>query len=87
MPKTVRAKFTCNAVRKSQGSAWNQETQKSEIMMLYEYEFWAVSSGSEENKSFFASTPSGSIKLGATRNDLFEVGKAYYLDFTEAVGA
>ena len=40
---------------------------------------------SEENKSFAKYTPSGEIKLGITNPaafDQFEMGKAYYIDFT-----
>jgi hypothetical protein len=41
-----------------------------------------VSSGSEENKKFFAATPSGIIELSALKEDLFEVGKEYYVTFS-----
>lgn len=71
----VRAKFTCTSVRKYKG--WNGTPP-----FLYEYEFQAVTGSSEENKSFFASTPSGSLKMGAVRDDLFAPGQDYYLDFT-----
>lgn len=76
---TVRAKFTCTSVTKSQN--WN----KSEAHpFLYAYKFQVVTGNSDENKAFFASTPSGSIDLQAVRDDLFEPGKSYYLDFTPA---
>ena len=75
MIQQVRAKFTCMSVRKYKG--WSGTPP-----FLYEYEFQAVTGPSEENKSFFASTPSGSLKMGAVRDDLFEPGKDYYLDFT-----
>lgn len=49
--------------------------------------FQAVTSGSEENKSFFASTPSGEISLSMTSPEAwknFELNKEYYVDFTQA---
>ena len=72
MSPISRAKFACLAVTK----------RKYYGGFLFEYEFMAVTDGSEENKSFFASTPSGSLKLGAVRNDVFIPGESYYLDFT-----
>ncbi len=48
---------------------------------------WPVVDGSEENKAFFASTPSGKIELSIL-NDLAAaqllVGEEYYVDFTPA---
>jgi hypothetical protein len=72
-----RAKFTCTSVKKSKG--WNGTPP-----FLYSYEFIAVTATNEVNKSFFASTPTGSLTLGAVRDDLFEPGREYYLDFTLA---
>lgn len=72
----TRAKFQCTAVTKRKG--W------SGAPFVYEAEFSAVMGDSEENKAFFAASPSGNIKLGTVRSDHFEVGKSYYVDFTEA---
>lgn len=72
----VRAKFKCVSMEKVEG--WNGNK------FHYNYRFMTVSGNSEENKSFFAATPSGDVKLTAVRADLFEVGKEYYLDFTLA---
>ena len=83
MLQQVRAKFYCTSITKTVGSKWNSEG-KYESGIVYNYRFQAVTSGSEENKSFFASTPSGSIELTAVRDDLFEIMKEYYLDFTVA---
>jgi hypothetical protein len=73
----VRAKFFCrskNEIASSDGNGFSVEMV-------------AVSSGSEENKSFFKYTPSGNLTMGvvnkATASE-FEVGKEYYLDFTKA---
>lgn len=81
----VRAKFTCNSVRKYKDTRWDNGQPKSGF--LYEYEFYPVTGNphtSDENKSFFASTPSGSLKMSAVGDNLFEPGKEYYLDFTPA---
>ena len=47
----------------------------------------AVNSGSEENKRFFQLTPAGNIRLETVNPeaaDEFQMGKMYYVDFTEA---
>lgn len=87
--KTVRAKFYCTSVTKTMGSRWNADG-KYESAVVYNYRFQAVTGGpneTEENKKFFASTPSGTIELQAVRDDLFEIQKEYYLDFAPAIPA
>lgn len=79
----VRAKFSCTSVTKQMGGKYNSEG-KYESGVVYDYKFSAVTGGTDENKSFFASTPSGQISLSAVRDDLFEIGKEYYLDFSLA---
>lgn len=69
----VRCKFKCVSVEKVEG--WGEQR------FHYNYRFSAVVGGSEENKKFFASTPSGEFKFQAVQGELFEVGKEYYLDF------
>lgn len=81
--KQVRAKFTCISVTKYR-HGWGGEQSSP---FHYNYKFQAVSSGSEENKKFFAATPSGSVELSALSSELFEVGKEYYLDFSPATEA
>ena len=47
----------------------------------------AVTSDSEENKSFSKYTPSASLEINITNEaafGFFEAGKEYYLDFTSA---
>lgn len=70
---TVRAKFRVHNVTK-----YNHCT---EIQMS------PVFSGSDENKSFFAATPSGDIRM-SVKNEIaaqaFEVNVEYYVDFTKA---
>ena len=48
-----------------------------------------VMSGSKENESFYNYSPWGQIELGTVNVEAvkqFEVGKEYYVDFTEAGG-
>lgn len=74
---TVRAKFVVNEIARNQYG--QQETQVIRMS--------AVMSGSEENKKFFAWTPSGKIELQTVNPDAgkaFELGKEYYVDFSEA---
>lgn len=73
-PVTVRAKFMC--VSRTQRKGWGGHE------WFWDYKFQAVTDGSEENKSFFASTPSGNLDLTAVNGDLFVPGNSYYLDFT-----
>ena len=80
----VRAKFYCTSVLKTIQHVTNPETGKYEPKTVYTYKFQAVSSGSDENKKFFASTPTGSVELSAIREDLFKIFEEYYLDFSVA---
>lgn len=46
-----------------------------------------VTTGSEENKTFYKYTPGGSISLSVVNEEAvkqFELGKEYYVDFTKA---
>lgn len=79
----VRAKLQCNSITKQIGGTYDA-SGKYVSGIVYDCKFSVVSSGSDENKKFFASTPSGSLSLVSVRDDLFEVGKEYYLDFTPA---
>jgi hypothetical protein len=80
----VRAKFVCNSVTRTLGSVYNKQTQKYDQALIYSAKMTPVTGGSPENEKFYASTPSGFVELGTYRDDLFEVGKAYFLDFSEA---
>ena len=71
---TTRCKFQCQSVKKMK--AYNSPSY------VYEASFSAVASESEENKHFFEFTPSGSIQLRSYKEDVFEVGQEYYVDFT-----
>jgi hypothetical protein len=80
----TRAKFTCISVKKYANTVWDKSGQNPQRGFVYAYEFQAVSDGSQENKEFYASTPYGNITMQAVRDDLFEPGKSYYVDFSEA---
>lgn len=80
----TRAKFQCTSVKKYTSGVWDSEHQHMDSGFVYAYEMQAVSSGSDENKKFFASTPTGNLALHAVRDDLFEPGQFYYLDFSPA---
>jgi hypothetical protein len=72
----VRCKFICQGVTKT----WDNYTKRN----LFTAEFYAVQDGSPENKAFFASTPSGSLKVCSILPDIFEPGKEYYIDISPA---
>ena len=74
MSTTTRCKFVCNKVTKQLGFNGHP--------FVYGAEFGVVYGNSEENKKFFAATPSGNLTVGTAAQDVFEVGKEYYLDFT-----
>lgn len=78
----VRAKFKCASMRKYESTTWT-DGQMSQGF-AFEYEFYVVTGKDGENAKFFASTPSGNLKMAAVRDDLFVPGKEYYLDFTPA---
>jgi len=81
----TRAKFVCISKTETYSNIWIDG--KSIPGTLVSVRFQSVTSGSDENKSFFASTPSGSIELGQMKKevaDQFELNKEYYVDFTAA---
>jgi hypothetical protein len=72
---TVRCMFVCQGITKK--LHWDKTKEK----FVYEAEFSAISGKDEESTKFFDATPYGSIKVGTFNQDLFEPGKAYYVDF------
>jgi len=72
----TRAKFRCTEVAKRVG--WGENP------VMYAAKFSVVTGGSEENKEFFAATPGGNVELTTIREDHFEVGEEYFLDFLKA---
>ncbi len=78
---TTRCKVLCIAVLKRSAQGWYTEPKQD---FIYEAEFIAVTGASEENKKFFASTPTLSLKVSAINGDKFVPGKEYYLDILQA---
>lgn len=77
---SVRAKFVCKSITRQK----HWDSSKGEIHSI---KLEPVTSGSEENKAFYAATPGGSVQLDTLNESAgkqFELGKSYYLDFTEA---
>jgi len=74
----VRCKYSCQSVTK------RRHWDKNEKRFLFDAEFSAVFGDSEENKKFFEATPSGNLKVGTYKEDLFEPGKEYFIDISEA---
>jgi len=72
----TRCKFRCNSVTKTLAV-------QSPLEYVYQAEFTAVTCGSKENENFFKWTPSGSLKIGVYKNDIFQPGKEYYIDISE----
>jgi len=82
----VRAKFQLNSYTTTMHSGWKdgKSTPPVEVRTL---NFTPVCYDTEENKQFWASTPTGSLQLGTVNQEvwkLFELNKSYYLDFTPA---
>ncbi len=82
----VRAKFWVKSVKQnhlggSGSSDFHADVELSPCYGTY------PGGDAEENKSFSKWTPSGEIKLSITNPaaiDFFDLGKAYYIDFTPA---
>jgi len=73
---TVRCKFVCKSITES--AHWDK--QKPNLKAI---KFEPVTSGSEENKSFFAATPSGTLEFATVNHEAaasFVVGQEYYID-------
>jgi hypothetical protein len=76
----VRAKFKVDRIERS----LHWDPSKGELQTI---QMAPVTTGSDENRQFFAATPVGVINLGTVNADaaaMFELGKSYYVDFTPA---
>lgn len=72
---TTRCKFICTEVAKT----WDNYSKR----MLYTGRLRAVTSGSDENKKFFAYTPSGELFVQSINEDVFAPSKEYFIDISE----
>lgn len=87
---TIRAKFQVNAITRTMGGRYNEKTKLYESFENQTIMLSPVTSGSDENKAFYQSTPSGEIKLTTVNPDVgnyFELNGEYYVDFTKAPGS
>jgi len=75
MEEKILCKFKCEEVAKRIGYG--------DTPIVYAAKFHAVMNDNEENLKFFAATPSGNIEVSTIRQDHFQVGKEYYVEFRE----
>lgn len=83
----VRCKVTCGPITTADCSLYNDETKQNEIKKVKSLTFLPVYSGSEENKAFFAATPTLTFSFGTVNEAaaaMFQQGKEYYVDLTPA---
>ena len=81
----VRAKFVVESYETRKSNTRDPNSEELRSLKLI-----AVSDGSEENKRFFRWTPNGTINIGILNPEAWkqlELGKSYYVDFTEAPDA
>lgn len=78
----VRAKMKCMTIETLDWGAPAQKQVKVKMGAVYSND------PNHENKAFSDATPSGSVELTIQGNKpaatMFEAGKEYYVDFTEA---
>jgi predicted ATP-grasp superfamily ATP-dependent carboligase len=81
----VRAKFRVVRHEQAEGNVYHPSTEKYGPGVWHAVVLQAVINGSEENKQFYAATPSGEIKMSMVRADTaaqFPIGAEVYVDFT-----
>lgn len=84
---SVRAKFRLNSYTTEMFDKWEDgkaigKVEKRTLNFTPVY-----GDGSGENREFWDATPTGSLQLGVVNQAAwrdFQLGKAYYLDFTPA---
>lgn len=60
-------------------------TKETRTITGKEYTFMPVTATSPENQDFFKFTPYGEFNFGSVNENVnFDVGKEYFVDFTEA---
>lgn len=83
----VRAKFKVQSITRSASYRYDHDTGRNVPGEVHTIRLQPVYDGTEENKQFFASTPSGQIELGvvnASAGSRFDLEGEYYVDFTRA---
>jgi hypothetical protein len=79
---TTRCKVVC--IKTEEYVAHIYDGKNSRQALVQSATFTAVTSGSEENKEFFAATPTLTLMVGTSEKRAFEPGKEYYIDIIEA---
>ena len=77
----VRAKVQCISVTESIYDSYKEGAVTRTPSWSYVFKF-AGGHESEENKKFWEYSPDGQLQLRALRENLYEVGQWYYLDWT-----
>ena len=80
---TVRAKFECSGVTKRLASVWHPGTRANREVYVYDAELCVVTDA-DSSAIFFFATPNESINIQTMRDDLFDPGRTYYVDFSIA---
>jgi hypothetical protein len=84
----VRAKFQVGSITRTKGQRYMGTQQGYVDCEMQTIHLQPVtSSGSEEDKKFWASTPQGKIELGCVNPEAgnqFALGQKFYVDFTPA---
>ncbi len=91
--RACRIKVMVASVTRTKQGVYNPDTQKTETREVQSIKMHVVTGrhgdekDAEENKRFFASTPSGSVEFGTINADAaaqFDLGAEFYVDFTPA---
>jgi hypothetical protein len=85
MQPVVRAKVKCSSVKEQDNTYYKEVDGKyvANVVRSWSYEFkFAGGHESAENKRFWDASPSGSLNLSVVKDNLYEVGQWYYIDFT-----
>lgn len=86
----VRAKMTVTEITRHLGAAPNVDGRWSTGQEMHRVKLSAVTTGSPEDNTFAAATPYAALDISITNPKtvgFFELGKAYYLDFSPADAA
>jgi hypothetical protein len=86
---TVRAKFAVNRKSQSLGSTKDDKGNWIQCVVntIEMSPVYGNNDPEHENSKFWAATPSGKLELGVIPEEVgnvFEIGKEYYIDITEA---
>lgn len=83
----VRAKFKVFYKGSHMNAVWGPDGRAKGEAEVHDIKLGPVTSGSDENKAFYASTPSGTLELNTINKeaaDQFMLNGEYYIDFTRA---